>query len=31
MSKSALLYLEFFLIGFGLTLKQVDKIMEILK
>lgn len=31
MSKEALLALEFYLIGYGLSLKQVNKIMEIIK
>jgi hypothetical protein len=31
MTKEALLKLEFYLIGYGLSLKQVEKIMEILK
>jgi len=31
MTKKALLKLEFYLIGYGLTLKQVKRVMEILK
>ena len=31
MCKTTLTYLRFWLIGFGISLKKVDRIMEILK